>query len=176
MKSVMTKGDGTPGPVAVLNVEAVLKISDLATTAREHLVAVRKSLEAGVKEIDAVYGKTGTHPSEATWQQGILRLNQQYQAEELHVNKVVGEMLTVTARAWAEEHPGTVVLPASSTLAAGKDTDITGEIITRMDALKPQFGDIPKVSVTVPGEQADKEARDNKNTNPAKPAKSTKGQ
>ncbi|HCR1908513.1 TPA: hypothetical protein ONC18_001154 [Enterobacter kobei] len=136
--------------IAVIDTHKIFRESAPAEQGRSHLQKVRESLEAGAKSLDAVYGDKGSHPSRPSLENGVQRLNLQYQAEMQTVNKAVDDVLALTAREWLSEHPGTVVVPASVTIAWQEDVNITDDILKRMKKKKATFGTVPVVNVTPP--------------------------
>lgn len=138
--------------IAVVNVQRIFKDSAPAAQGRAHLEQVKASLNEGVVAINGVYGDKGSHPSQGALQQGLQRLNLQYQAEEQSVNKSVADVLALTARDWLKQHPDTVVLPSTSVLAYSTQNDITDDLSSRMENINPVFGDVPSVTVIAPGE------------------------
>lgn len=140
--------------VVVVDVQKVFRESDVADKARNHLKQVHLSLQEGMKAIEAVYGLKGSHPSSQIMQEGIQRLELQYKAEEQAVNQIVTQVLATTAQAWSDEHPDKVVIARNLVLGAGKEADITDDIIEKMKMVSPVFSDIPTVTVKTPLEEA----------------------
>lgn len=155
-QSTATKKGGMMKGLVVVNVQQVFRSSMPASLGRAYLEQVKVSLNEGADAINAVYGEKGSHPSRDVQQQGVQKLNLQYQAEEQSVNKIVAGVLATTAQGWLKEHPDTVVVPSSSVLAYGPQADITSEMIARMENVKPTFGDVPRVTVTAPEDPAAK--------------------
>lgn len=146
--------------IVVIDPPKIYRESAPFEAGRAHLQKVRESLEAGAKSLDVVIGDKGSHPSRPPLENGVQRLNLQYQAEEQAVNKAVGDVLTLTAREWLNEHPGTVVLPSAAAIAWQEDVNITDDILTRMKNKKATFGTVPVVSVTPPDTTAPEKKKD----------------
>ncbi|MDR6366996.1 hypothetical protein [Enterobacter sp. SORGH_AS_0287] len=154
------KKDSVMKGIAVIDTHKIYRESAPSEAGRAHLQKVRESLEAGAKSLDAVYGDKGSHPSRPALENGVQRLNLQYQAEEQAVNKAIGDVLALTAREWLSEHPGTVVLPSAAAIAWQEDVNITDDILTRMKKKKATFGTVPAVSVTPPEAPAPEKKKD----------------
>ncbi|EJJ4342563.1 hypothetical protein NI443_004825 [Salmonella enterica] len=142
--------------VVVVDVQKVYRESAVADKARAHQEQVRVSLQKGLEEIDAVYGTKGSHPSSQILQEGAQRLELQFKAEEQAANQVVAQVLATTTQAWSEEHPDKVVIARNLVLGAGKNADITGDILEKMKTVTPVFAEVPTVTVKAP--QTDKKA------------------
>lgn len=67
------------------------------------------------------------------------------------VERVIRNVLITTARVWAEKHPGSVVMERSQALAVGEHVDITPELITVADSIKPLFADCGFAAAGIPG-------------------------
>lgn len=148
--------------VVTVNVEKVFGESAVAEKGRQHLKAVGEQLQKGADEIESVYGEEGSHPSVTARKEGLQRLELQSRLEEQAVNAEVSRVLAKTAQAWAEAHPGTVVLPRSAALGADKSTDITQEIISGMEKEKVAFGSLPEVTVKKPEQEKGAEKTEKK--------------
>lgn len=153
------KGDVMKG-IAVIDTQKIYRESAPSEQGRRHLQKVRESLETGAKSLEAVYGDKGTHPSRQTLENGVQRLNLQYQGEEQAVNKAIGDVLALTAREWLSEHPGTVVIPAAAAIAWQEEVNITDDILKRMKKKQATFGTVPVVTVTPPETPAPEKKKD----------------
>lgn len=136
--------------IAVIDTLKIFRESVPAEQGRGHLKKVRESLMTGAKSLDAVYGDKGSHPSRQALENGVQRLSQQYQVEKHTVNRTVDDILALTVREWLSEHPGTVVVPASGTIAWQEDVNITDDILKRMKNKKATFGTVPVAIVASP--------------------------
>ncbi|HEC5166112.1 TPA: hypothetical protein R3U69_002672 [Escherichia coli] len=155
----MTRGDmPVKEQVRVVNTQKVFEVSQAAEAGRQHLEKVRERLQAGAEKIREVYGPEGSHPSEQVLREGEMRLEQQFRVETEAVNAEVARVLQLTTQAWAEAHPGAVVLPGTQVLGADSRTDITDEIVTEMAKQEVKFASLPEVTVAPPEKKAERKA------------------
>lgn len=160
MKTTEMKKDDVMKGIAVIDTHKIYRESAPSEEGRTHLQKVRESLQTGAESLEAVYGDKGSHPSRPALENGVQRLNLQYQGEEQAVNKAVGDVLALTAREWLSEHPGAVVIPSSAAIAWQEDVNITDDILKRMKKKKAAFGTVPVVSVTPPEASAPEKKKD----------------
>lgn len=136
--------------IVVVDVNKVFRDSRASGLGRAHLEQVKFSLEKGAEALSEIYGEKGTHASEKTMSEGLQRLQLQYQAEEQAVNQIIGDMLSMTTRAWVEKHPGATVIAQSQVLATDSSNDITAQILDEMNRVSPVFGTVPSVEIKQP--------------------------
>ncbi len=142
--------------LAIVNVQWIMDNSAPSEQGKQHLAQVTENLNKGIKQIEAVYGASGSHPTESVLKQGLQRITLQQAAEKAHARKVVYEAMRQAVTAWLHENPGTIIIPGENVLAADPTLDITTNIIDKMEGLKLDFGPPPTVNVTPPEPSTEK--------------------
>lgn len=137
--------------VAVVDVERVLRETKASRAGREHLAAVQAVLQKGWDELQTVSGNEPQEQRQRALNQGLQTLQARIAEEEAAASAVVLEQMRSAVRNWRLKNKGSVVIARQNLLDASSSVDITGDIITAMDAKEQQiFRVLPEVTVQPP--------------------------
>ena len=135
-----------PG-LMVVDVERVLRESQAADSGRKHLEEAKARLEKGWTELQKTWSSAPQADRNKVLSDGFLALNRQMGNEENAANNVVLTLMRQKVREWRQKNGAPYVIAKQSLLDVADAQDITGEIITMMNAELPQFADLPTVKV-----------------------------
>ena len=154
-----------------VDVQRVLTASKAAREANAHLTQVQDILQRGLAAYQEELKKSPEQQRELELRQGLALLQRQLVIEQAAVREVVRKHMMVQIAAWQKDKPRVAVIAKQSLLAAPA-SDITADIITRMDAGAVKFAALPKVTIT-PRQDATEQKADAK-TQAKKGAKADK--
>ena len=138
-----------PG-LMVVDVERVLKESQAADSGRKHLEEAKTRLEKGWTELQKTWENAPQADRNKVLSDGFLALNRQMGNEENAANNVVLALMRQKVREWRQKNGAPYVIAKQNMLDADDATDITAEIIERMDKVEPKFAELPTVKVHEP--------------------------
>ena len=136
--------------VVVVDTARVFTSSVPAEKGRAHLEQVKSRLQSGLDEVRKVYGAESSHPSPDAVRDAEMKAERYFQNEVASVDAEINRVLNVTVRAWADAHPGAVVMSRGQVLAVDDSHDITGEILPAMVNAEVAFSQLPEVKVVHP--------------------------
>lgn len=136
--------------VVVVDTEQVFASSVPSEKGRAHLEQVKSRLQSGLDEVRKVYGAESRHPSPDTVRDAEMKAERYFQNEVASVDAEINRVLNVTVRAWADAHPGAVVMSRRQVLAVDDSHDITREILPAMVSAEVAFSPLPEVRVVHP--------------------------
>ena len=123
--------------IVCVDVQKVLTDSKAAKEANTHLAQVQDILQKGL----------------AAYQEELKKSPEQ----QREAREVVQKHMMAQIAAWQKDKPKVAVI-AKQNLLAAPASDITADIITRMDAGSVKFADLPKVTITPRQDAADTKA------------------
>lgn len=132
---------------AFVDIEKVLFQSNAAHLGREHVKAVRTSLENGYAELARELARLTEQQKQKEMMEAARALNQQLELERAAVNQVITNMMMEEIKTYRINNKLDMVLPKQVILDADGGLDITSQIIKAMNAKKPVFGKLPVVQV-----------------------------
>lgn len=132
---------------AIVDIEKVLLESNAAHLGREHVKAVRTSLENGYTSLARELTNLPEQQKQKEMMEAARALNQQLELERAAVNKVITNMMMEEIKTYRINNKLDMVLPKQIILDADGGLDITSQIIKAMNAKKPTFGKLPVVQI-----------------------------
>ena len=148
-----------------VDVQKVLTDSKAAKAANEHLAQVQDILQRGLAAYQEELKKSPEQQREQELRQGLALLQRQLVIEQAAAREVVQKHMMTQIVAWKADKPKVAVI-AKQNLLAAPASDITADIITRMDAGTVKFAALPKVTITprqeVTEQKADAKPQDRK--------------
>lgn len=132
---------------AIVDIEKILIQSNAAHLGREHIKAVRGTLEQGYEELRKSLASLPEQQKQKEMQEAAHALNQQLELEKAAVNQVITRIMMEEIRSFRIQNKLELVLPKQVILDADAGIDITNQIIKAMNAKKPTFGKLPVVQV-----------------------------
>ena len=141
-----------------VDVQKVLTASKAAREGNAHLTQVQDDiLQRGLAAYQEELKKSPEQQRELELRQGLALLQRQLVIEQAAVREVVRKHMMVQIAAWQKDKPRVAVIAKQSLLAAPA-SDITADIITRMDAGAVKFAALPKVTITPRQDATDQKA------------------
>ena len=143
--------------IVCVDVQKVLTDSKAAKEANTHLAQVQDILQKGLAAYQEELKKSPEQQREQELRQGLALLQRQLVIEQAAAREVVQKHMMAQIAAWQKDKPKVAVI-AKQNLLAAPASDITADIITRMDAGSVKFADLPKVTITPRQDAADTKA------------------
>ena len=143
--------------IVCVDVQKVLTDSKAAKEANTHLAQVQDILQRGLAAYQEELKKSPEQQREQELRQGLALLQRQLVIEQAAAREVVQKHMMAQIAAWQKDKPKVAVI-AKQNLLAAPASDITADIITRMDAGSVKFADLPKVTITPRQDAADSKA------------------
>ena len=143
--------------IVCVDVQKVLTDSKAAKEANTHLAQVQDILQKGLAAYQEELKKSPEQQREQELRQGLALLQRQLVIEQAAAREVVQKHMMAQIAAWQKDKPKVAVIAKQNPLAAPA-SDITADIITRMDAGSVKFADLPKVTITPRQDAADTKA------------------
>ena len=143
-----------------VDVQKILTDSKAAKEANAHLAQVQDILQRGLVAYQEELKKSPEQQREQELRQGLALLQRQLVVEQAAAREVVRKHMMAQIAAWKADKLKVAVI-AKQNLLAAPASDITADIITRMDAGTVKFAALPKVTIT-PRQNADEQKADTK--------------
>ena len=125
----------------------VQKVLSGSKEANAHLAEVQDILQRGLAAYQEELKKSPEQQREQELRQGLALLQRQLVIEQAAAREVVQKHMMTQIVAWKADKPKVAVI-AKQNLLAAPASDITADIITRMDAGTVKFAALPKVTIT----------------------------
>ena len=155
--------------VGIVDVERVMRESNAAQAARQHLEAVNQRLDEGWQKLQKTYASVSPKEKEQALTQGLQTLRRQMALEEEAARQVVVNHMLKEIQIWRESTKAQMVLPRHDTLDVAPGLDITRNIIDSMNLGAPTFASLPNVQV-----QGDGHSQNGASATPDSPASGRK--
>ncbi len=136
------------GPALVcVDVDRVMTQSKASQQANEHLGKVQAVLQDGLEAYQKELQKKSGARQQQELQRGVAALQRQMALEQAAARNVVTRHMLEQIESWRADKGNVVVIARQNLLAAPEASDISNEIIARMDAGSVKFADLPKVTI-----------------------------
>lgn len=133
--------------MAYVDVAQVMKGSALGKLEAEHNQKVKEVISKADADAKEKYKSMTAEEQQKNSAADVALLNQLWIAEQQHARAVSVKAITDEAEAYRASHKLDFVIDSGSMLAVDKKNDITPQIIAQLNTKKPDYGDMPKISV-----------------------------
>ncbi|MDR2054625.1 MAG: OmpH family outer membrane protein, partial [Desulfovibrio sp.] len=141
-------------PLAVVDVERVLRDSRAARAGRDHVEAAKARLQQGWQELQEAAKNEPEGQRQKTLAQGLQTLQRQIRAEEIGARQIVNNLLLEEVKKWRRVNKVEMIIARQNLLDASGARDVTQAVIEAMDAREVQFAELPVVTVNAAAQNA----------------------